>query len=327
MSKTPLTIWCNSHLREPVLQLLRDGTGNHRLILSTQSRSSNLVGGGPDPLLAEADIAFGQPDVEQIIACRRLKWIHLDSAGYTRYDRPDIREALRARGAVMTNSSSVYSEPCAQHVLAMMLGFARQLPQSLLDQHTTRPWRYTEHRANCRLLGPDHTVLMLGFGTIARRLVELIQPFDVNVIATRRSPKGDEPVRVVSERETDALLPAADHVINILPDNPGTAGYFNTARFARMKPTALFYNIGRGSTVNQEALIAALYNRQIAGAFLDVTDPEPLPPDHLLWRAPNCFITPHTGGGHHNEFERIAEHFVANLARFERGEALADQVV
>ena len=105
-----------------------------------------------------------------------------------------------------------------------------------------------------------------------------------------------------------------------------TKGDFTAGRFARMKPTALFYNIGRGTTVNQDALIDALSHGRIAGAYLDVMDPEPLPPEHPLWRAPNCFITPHTGGGHHNEFEQIVRHFLANLARFERAEAMLNQV-
>lgn len=326
MTRTGLNIWCNSAFPEPALALLRDGTRDHRLVLSSKPKASNLVGGAPDPLLDDADVALGQPDPEQVVACARLKWVHIDSAGYTRYDRADVRDALRARGGALTNSSSVYNEPCAQHLLAMMLAFARQLPQSNLDQQTTRGWRALEHRANCILLG-GQTVLILGFGAIARRLVELLGPLRMNVTATRRSPRGDEPVQVVAEDRTDALLGGADHVIDILPDSPATAGYFTAERFARMKPSAVFYNIGRGTTVDQPALTAALFNKQIAGAYLDVTDPEPLPSDHLLWRAPNCFITPHTGGGHRDEFERIVRHFLDNLRRYERGETLRDGVI
>jgi phosphoglycerate dehydrogenase-like enzyme len=322
-----LTIWCNSHFPQKAAKILEMGTQGHRLIVSHQARKSNLVGGGADPLLMEADIVLGQPDVQQIIASPRLRWIQLDSAGYTRYDRPEVRDALRTRGAVLTNSSSVYSEPCAQHVLSMMLAMARQLPYSLHDQQTTRSWHYTEHRKNSHLLGKDQTVLILGFGSIARRLAELLKPFGMNVVATRRAPKGDESIPVLPESQANDLLSKADHVINILPDNPSTAGYFDVNRFARLKPTAYFYNIGRGTTVDQDALIAALFNRKIAGAFLDVTDPEPLPPDHPLWRAPNCFITPHTGGGHHNEFERLVRHFLDNLARFQNAKDLADRVV
>ena len=326
MTERPLTVWCNARFPEPAMRLLRDGTAAHRLVLASAIKSSNLVGGAPDPLLDEADVAFGQPDPNQLTTAERLRWVQLDSAGYTRYDVPEIKAALRHRGTVLTNSSAVYDDPCAQHVLAMMLAHARQLPQSLLDQHGDRPWRAAEHRARSRRLG-GQTALILGYGAIGRRLAELLAPFRMNVIGTRRSPQPDDFARVVSHEQTDALLPEADHVINTLPANPTTDGFLTPERFALMKPTAVFYNIGRGTTVDQKALIAALFNKQIAAAYLDVTDPEPLPPDHLLWRAPNCFITPHTAGGHHDEFEQLVRHFLANLARFQGGVPLADQVV
>ena len=325
MTRTPLAIWFNAQFPEPAMRLLREGTRPHRLVLASATKSSNLVGGAPDPLLAEADVAFGQPDPDQLLTTDRVKWVHLDSAGYTRYDRPDLRTAFQARGAALTNSSSVYDDPCAQHLLAMMLAFARQLPQTLLDQHGERPWRTPEHRAKSHLLG-GQTALILGYGAIGRRVAELLAPFRMDVTATRRSPRGDEAVRVVSSDHTDALLPHADHVINILPANPSTERFFTAERLARMKPGSIFYNIGRGTTVDQDALLAALNGGQIAGAYLDVTDPEPLPPDQPLWRAPNCFITPHTAGGHHDEFEQIVRHFLANLERSERGESLLDRV-
>ncbi|MCG8554141.1 MAG: hypothetical protein MJD61_02455 [Proteobacteria bacterium] len=94
-----------------------------------------------------------------------------------------------------------------------------------------------------------------------------------------------------------------------------------------MKPSACFYNIGRGSTVDQSALLAALRQGRPAAAYLDVTQPEPLPPDDPLWDTPNCFVTPHSAGGHADESERIIAHFVGNLRRFERGERLHDRVI
>jgi phosphoglycerate dehydrogenase-like enzyme len=98
-------------------------------------------------------------------------------------------------------------------------------------------------------------------------------------------------------------------------------------RLARMKPSAVFYNIGRGTTVDQTALLEALRAGKIAAARLDVTDPEPLPPDHPLWTAPNCQITPHTAGGHAEEFHRLVGHFLTNLGRYLKGEELRDRVI
>ena len=139
--KTPLTIWCNAHYPQPAMDELRRGIGPHKLIQPESRSASNLVAASADPLLAEADIALGQPDVDQVIKLPRLKWVHLTTAGYTRYDTDAFRAAMKARGGILTNSSMVYDEPCAEHVLAMILAISRQLPQCWADQATTRPWR------------------------------------------------------------------------------------------------------------------------------------------------------------------------------------------
>jgi phosphoglycerate dehydrogenase-like enzyme len=326
MNSAPLTIWCNYYFPEPVLAELRRQLTGHRLVLSPSIQKSNLVVGGSDPLLNDADIALGQPDVKQAMELPRLRWVHLTSAGYTRYDRDDIRQALRKRGAVMTNSSEVYAEPCAQHLLAMMMAMARRLPQCMADQLGPQSWHAAEHRARCQLL-LGQSVLILGLGSIGSRLVELLQPFKMKITAVRRRPSGNELCQVVATEKADELLPLADHVVNILPANAQTERFVDARRIGLMKPTAILYNIGRGTTVDQPALLAALQNRKIAGAYLDVSEPEPVPPGDPLWTAPNCFITPHTAGGHIDEFERLARHFKENLDRFTSGKELRDQII
>jgi phosphoglycerate dehydrogenase-like enzyme len=220
----------------------------------------------------------------------------------------------------------VYQEPCAEHCLAMILALARRLPQCVTDQQTTRPWNAAEHRIQCRLL-TGQTVVILGYGAIARRLVELLRPLHMNVTCVRRKPTGDEGVTIVPEARMDEVLRGADHVVSTLPETGKTVGMFNAQRFASLKNGAIFYNMGRGTTVDQDALLGALRSGNLSAAYLDVTNPEPLPPDHPLWIAPNCHITPHTAGGHHDEFERLARHFLDNLRRFERGEELVDRIV
>ena len=101
----------------------------------------------------------------------------------------------------------------------------------------------------------------------------------------------------------------------------------DAAKFAAMKRGAIFYNIGRGGTVDQGALLDALKSGRVRCAYLDVTDPEPLPPEHPLWAQPNCFITPHTAGGAVDEFDRLAQHFLANLRAFEAGATLTNRVI
>lgn len=127
--------------------------------------------------------------------------------------------------------------------------------------------------------------------------------------------------------ELAARLPECDHVVNILPGGAETRHFFNAEMFERMQFGTVFYNIGRGSTVDQDALIDALRSGRLRAAYLDVTDPEPLPPEHPLWRAPSCFITPHAAGGTYDEETRLERHFTDNLARYVKGEPLVDRVV
>ncbi|HXE54586.1 MAG TPA: D-2-hydroxyacid dehydrogenase [Tepidisphaeraceae bacterium] len=325
MDRLNLVIWCNAQFPASAIEQLKQSVGSHRLILSEQ-RQGNLSAGSADPLLTEADLALGQPDPKQAMELDRLRWIHLTSAGYTRYDTPPFRQALQRRGTVVTNSSMVYDEPCAEHVLAMMLAAARRLPQCWADQAGPRVWHSAEHRIGSRLL-EGQTALLLGFGAIARRLVELLHPFRMNLIGVRRTVAGDEPIRTLPYTQLKELIPQADHVVNLLPANASTERLIDADLIRAMTPTAIFYNIGRGATVDQIALQAALETGRIAGAYLDVTDPEPLPPDHPLWRIPNCWITPHTAGGHATEFERLVDHFIDNLGHFEREEPLLDRVI
>jgi phosphoglycerate dehydrogenase-like enzyme len=282
--------------------------------------------GQAEALLGDADVAFGQPDADQCAALGRLRWVHLSSAGYTAFDRPAIREALVTRGAYLSTSSSVYSEPCAQHVLALMLAEVRQIPRSLRHQLTDRAWQTSRTRAEANLLHKQ-TVAMVGFGAIGRRLVELLAPFGLTVFGVRRRPDGREPVPMVPLADVDGLLARADHVVNILPASAETARFFDRTRFAGFRPGGVFYNIGRGTTVDQEALIESLASGRLRAAYLDVTDPEPLPPEHPLWSAPNCVITPHSAGGHADEQERLVHHFLKNLRRFETNESLADRIL
>jgi phosphoglycerate dehydrogenase-like enzyme len=326
MQSKPLTIWTNYAFPPGAEEIFRRGVGGHRVITSSVMQVSNLISGAADPSIAEADVALGQPDPDAVIASPRLKWVHLTSAGYDRYDTPEIRSAMKARGGQITNSSAVYDDPCAQHALAMMMACARQLPQSLETQRGDRAWPSGERRINSFLL-TGQTAVILSYGAIARRLIELLGPFRMKLIAVRRQPRGDEPVETVAERDVARVLPLADHVVNILPGGGSTVRFMDAAKFGVMKRGAIFYNIGRGGTVDQDALLAALKSGRLRCAYLDVTDPEPLPPEHPLWAQRNCFITPHTAGGAADEFERLAQHFLSNLRAFERGGELVNRVI
>lgn len=323
-----LTVWTNHGFRPEALELFRQGlaAAGHRLIHSPKASASVLAAGESDPRLAEAEVAYGQPALEDVLKCPRLRWVALSTAGYTRYDRDDFRAAMTARGTPVTNASAVFADPCAQQVLAGMLALTRNLPAQLRNQDGPRAWRYLEDRfTNTVLTGQD--VLLLGFGAIGRRLAALLAPFGGRVTACRRTPGDAEGVEIVTEAGLAAALAAADHVVDLLPDSPATRGFMTAARFSQMKRGARFYNIGRGTTVDQPALIAALASGQVGGAYLDVMEPEPLPPGHPLWAAPNCYLTCHIGGGTGDQDDKLVRHFLENLRRFGTGERLVDRVI
>lgn len=322
----PLRILADLALPADAMEALRAGTRAHTLLLPARPAASVLAQGEPDPQLATADVVFGQPDAPALLASNSVRWAHISSAGITRYDNEGFRASARAKGMMLTNSSSVYDEACAVHGLSFLLAQARQLPRSLATRTPNGSAEWNCLRAASGTLRGE-TVLLVGFGAIARRLAELLRPFGVNLLAFRRQPRGDEGMPVVTAGGLANALARADHVVNILPESDSTRGLFGAGRFAQFRRGANFYNLGRGATVDQVALHAALGSGQVGAAWLDVTDPEPLPDGHPLWTAPNCFITPHVAGGHRGEAVHLVGHFLDNLRRFERGEPLLDRVL
>lgn len=321
----PLRIYVDLALPADAHTLLAAGTAGHRLIQPASPVTSVLAQSDPDPQFEAVDIAFGQPSVAAIVRAPQLRWIHISSAGITRYDTPEFRALAAGRGVPLTNSSSVYDEACAVHALSFLLAQVRQLPRALCARPANGTAEWNGLRAASGTLRGAH-ILLIGMGAIGKRLAELLQPFGVRVTAHRRRPRGDEGIPVVGNDELAGALATADHVVNLLPEGPGTRGFFGPERFSTLRAGAAFYNLGRGATVNQEALLAALRSGRLGAAWLDVTDPEPLPDDHPLRLEPNCFITPHTAGGHAGEATTLVRHFLDNFGRFVRGDALRDRV-
>jgi phosphoglycerate dehydrogenase-like enzyme len=328
MPISPLKIWCNAELDDAAFQRLRAATSHHQLVVHEKLTANAWEEGEPSADLLDADIAFGQPNRVACQQSTQLRWLAINSGGYTTYDWPEFREGLRERGAVFTNMSSVFADACAQHVLGMMLALNRKLPDAWADQQKPSPtWASRERRMHSQVLN-GQTVLILSFGTVARRLVEILQPFGVKIYALRRRAYSEPGVFVIAEERLSAVLPTVDHLVNILPQNASTDYYVNARRLALLKRGACFYNVGRGTTVDHAALTEALCDGRLGAAYLDVTEPEPLPPEHALWRTPHCYITPHTAGGRVGQTAAVVDHFIANLARFEAGdfEGMTDRI-
>lgn len=321
-----LKIWTNhsfTSAENSELNSLRESLGDHELFIFPPDE--NGTNGEAAEVLRTADVAFGTPDADAVLGCENIRWFHVNLAGYTPYDRADFRAKFKEQNRIMTNSSAVYVEPCAQHVLAMMMALARRLPESLDNQRGAKSWNDIETRQESYLLN-EQTALILGFGTIGQRIAELLAPLKINLIGFKRTIRGDEPIKMVAESELDAQFPIADHVINVLPANDETVNFLNAERFSKMKRGAIIYNIGRGVTLDQDALLTEMRTGRIAAAYLDVTNPEPLPANHPLWTMPNCYITPHSAGGFSLEKKKHVAHFLENLRRFESGAEMLDRI-
>lgn len=319
-------IFCDVRLNDEDLAFLQADAAPHEIILPQRPVGSVLSQGEGDPGFLVADIAVGQPNTASVLSAPHLRWVQVTSAGITRYDTPEFRAAAKEKGLAVSNSSDVYAEACAEHTLAFMLAQSRSLPTGLADRSHGGTPTWDKLRQSCRTL-KGKSVVILGYGYIAERLIEMLAPFQMTISAFRRKARGDERVPIVSPEDLPAALAEADHVIDILPDNAESRHFVSETLLAQTKAGAIFYNIGRGATVDQDALAAALHSGHLGAAWLDVTEPEPLPDDHPLRHEPRCFITPHVAGGHENETRSLLMHFLQNLKRFEQSEPLRNRVM
>ncbi|MCB2109354.1 MAG: D-2-hydroxyacid dehydrogenase [Rhodobacteraceae bacterium] len=233
-----------------------------------------------------------RPDL--IAATPNLHWLQAPFAGIEACARiPQVRDG----SYLITNMQGVPSPRIAEHVIAMMFYFARGLDHYAALQRAEQ-WDRMAVPPSQMWAVSSKTMLVVGLGTIGINTARLAHGLGMRVIATRNSKReGPEFVDYVGlSDELPELLAQADVVVNALPSTAQTRHLFNAAMFARMKRSALFINVGRGNTVVTDDLVAALNDGTIAGAGLDVQDPEPVPPGHPLWSAPNLLITPHSSG-------------------------------
>jgi phosphoglycerate dehydrogenase-like enzyme len=261
-----------------------------------------------------------------VARAKRLKFIQSISAGIDQYDR----EVLRANGIRLANAAGVNAHAVAEHAMAMILALKRHL-------HTGRDNQATKHwRGMISVIGDredelgQKTLLVVGLGRIGSRLARLAKAFDMRVVGIRRDPgRGAEGADAVyGHDKLMAQIASADVVALTCPLTPETTNLIDAKALAAMKPTAHLVNVARGRVVDEPALIAALQEKRIAAAGLDVTQVEPLPSASPLWAMPNVLITPHTAGETQRYEDGVIDLLVENLDRLWRGEtALKNQIV
>ena len=284
-----------------------------------------VVASGKDEIdraIVDAQVTIGgKLSDEQLQLATELVWHHVPWVGVESI----VSEVMDEKDIVLTNGSGVNSANIAEHVIAMMLAFARQIPRFVRDQDRTA-WREWDHAPTFFELGHQR-VLCLGTGDIGQEVARRLNAFGCEMIGASRSGRAVSAFDAcVSFENLDAELGRADHVVSSLPMTDATRGIFTREHIFAMKPGSYFHNVGRGGTVDQVALIEALQTGHLGGAGLDVTDPEPLPADSPLWGMRNVIITSHTSGNSPQALHRMADLTAEQLQRYQSGEALLNVV-
>jgi phosphoglycerate dehydrogenase-like enzyme len=264
----------------------------------------------------------------QFALARKLKWIHSTAAGVGQLMYPELQRS----GIVVTNASGVHTVAMAEHILGFLVALARRFPDALRYQWRRR-WAQQEiWDAQLRPRELQNQVLLLvGFGAIGQEVARRVKPLGMQIWAVTRSGRapaagGELADRMLPVARLDEVLHQADYVVLAAPETPETHHLIGARQLQAMKPTAFLINVARGTLVDEAALIGVLERRAIAGAALDVTEREPLPPDSPLWSLDNVFITPHISAVSEYLWDRQTELLLDNLERWFSGRELRNCV-
>lgn len=271
-------------------------------------------------VMPRTHVVVGRLPHELLPQAQNLRWIQNQGAGVDRLLTPEVI----ASDVIVTNAQSLHAPQISEHVLTMMLCFAREF-RKIFQAQRDHVWRPPEFDPFCL---DGQTLGVVGAGGIGGALAEKAHHLGMRVIGLRRRP-GDKPSyldMLVGSDGLHELLRQSDHVAVCCPLTPETAGLIGAEELHAMKPSAYVYNIGRGKIIQAEPLLRALKEGWIAGAGLDVTDPEPLPPDAELWDLPNVIVTQHTSGTAPHNDDRFYDLLEQNLERFLNGEQLLNVV-
>lgn len=287
---------------------------------------------------AEAHVAFVSRDVtghstkhdltpetrrfyDAMLGAPQLRWVHAHSAGA---DRPVFRELLQ-RSVRVTTSSGANARTVAHSALAGLLALSRRLPL-MHEAQREHAWRPLLLDASPRDLA-GQTAVLVGYGAIGRKLAMLLEALEMHVIVVRReTPANDAGLpRSIAYADFDRVLPQADWLVLACPLTPQTQRLVDAKRLALMPRGAHLVNVARGEVIVETDLIAALRDGALAGAYLDVFEHEPLTAESPLWDLPNAMLTPHMAGQSDSYYEAVGRLWLDNLARWRRGEPLANE--
>lgn len=276
--------------------------------------------------LPDTDIFVGYSlRAKQLKGAKKLKWIHSTAAGVAQLMYPELRDS----GILVTNPSGVFSVPMAEHTMGLILALARNFPDSVRQQDRAN-WSQQELWDKPQRLAEvnGQVLLIVGYGSIGQELAKRAKAFEMRVWGVTRSGEGDRNYieKIFPAARLHEALPEADYVVISAPETAETKHLIGAPEFAKMKLGARLINVGRGSLLDEKALLCALETGAPGGAAIDVAETEPLPADSPLWKAPNLFITPHTSALSNRLWVRQSALLVELLDRWFDGKELFNQV-
>ena len=279
----------------------------------------------PEPTaeqLAAAEVIIGMPPVSLLKGAPNLKWLQIPFAGTDTYPKAEF-----PAGAVLTNTSGAFGKGISEYVLTMVLMLYKNMGL-YRDSQLLERWQ----DEGVQLSPTGKNLLIVGAGDIGSETAKLFRPFGCRITGVRRVPRAVPPEydEMITLDRLDEALPQADIVVCALPGTAATKKLFNAERLALLKKSAVLVNVGRGNLIDCEALAAALNAGALYGAAIDVTDPEPLPQGHPLWKCRNCILTPHITGGSFGHLQHTTDFIVQlcldNLAAYRDGKELRNLV-
>lgn len=294
--------------------------------VSAVDRSVRVVTVGADGAVPEGSVprvllrgSFSSEALRRILREHpSIEWVHSFAAGVER-DLPELREA--GFHGTITNSAGLHGEPIAEWVIMMMLAHAKKLPL-LFEHQRKREWEPEQGEE----LG-GKTLGIVGAGGIGNAIARRARCLDMQLIGTRTSGEPTEHIpEMLTPDRLHEMLPRCDYVVVATPLTSRTAGLIGEPELRAMKSSGVILNIARGQVIQTDALVRALSEGWIAGAYLDVTDPEPLPPEHPLWGLPSVVLTAHTSGHSPRSMDRVVGFFCENLHLWLEGKPLRNVV-
>jgi phosphoglycerate dehydrogenase-like enzyme len=271
--------------------------------------------------IIDADAVIGSITAEQVRSAKKLKWVQVTSAGVENYLFPEIRDSE----ITLTNMKIIQGIEIADHAFALLLGLTRRIDLAM-EWKQSETWKSGEFRPLYELAGK--TAVIVGVGGIGTQIAIRAKAFGMTVIGVDPKDMPYTPYldRTIWPDRLEDVLPEADVVFISAPHTPQTENMFGAPQFGKMKKGAFFICVSRGKIYDGLVLVDALKSGHIQGAGLDVTDPEPLPKGHPLWKMDRVIITPHIAGRSDAEGPRYHAIFKENLARFAKGEPLRHTV-